>query len=240
MSKLMEVCMATNTYGFVFVGSPRDMKGSFVGQDCTDSSGGVTGSWLDAGFSFAGREVTSTFAIDATAVITYTEGAATLSIGTGTNTGTLKAGQVLNAVGVNTVDIYGVSTGKPYAITVLEDVTFAANAATVKVKPMYFTAGPNKNVSATPNAKVVSSVHASATSYQSVLIWDKQSFITASAKLKGLAVSEKKGASGKVMNSLLQVTSDGLKGIDILRWDVLVGFAIARTNWVSRVDVKLS
>ena len=64
MSKLMEVCMATNTYGFVFVGSPRDMKGSFVGQDCTDSSGGVTGSWLDAGFSFAGREVTSTFAID--------------------------------------------------------------------------------------------------------------------------------------------------------------------------------
>lgn len=182
---------------------------------------------------------TATFAIDATAVITYTEGASTLAIGTGTNTGTLKAGQVLNAVGVNSVDIYGNSTGKPYAIVVLEDVTFAANAATVKVKPMYFTAGPNKNVSATPNAKVVSSVHAASKNYQSVLVWDKQAFITASAKLKGLAVSEKKGANGKVMNSLLQITSDGLKGIDILRWDVLVGFKLARSNWVSRVDVLM-
>jgi hypothetical protein len=88
-------------------------------------------------------------------------------------------------------------------------------------------------------AKALTSLHAASTVYQSVLFWDKQAFITASAKLKGLAVSEKKGASGKIMNSLLQVTSDGLKGIDILRWDVLMGFKLARSNWVSRVDVKM-
>lgn len=173
-------------------------------------------------------------------VASYTEGAATMSISGTALTGTLVKGQVLNLAGVNSVDIYGHDTGKLYAVTVLADVTAAGNAATISVKPIYWTAGPAKNVTVTPVGKAVTSLHAASTTYQSVLIWDKQAFITASAKLKGLAVSEKKGANGKVMNSLLQVTSDGLKGIDILRWDVLMGFKLARSNWVARVDVKLS
>lgn len=169
----------------------------------------------------------------------YTEGAATMAIGGTALVGTLKAGQVLNLAGVNSVDIYGNDAGKLYAVTVLADVAAAANAATIAVKPIWWTAGPNKNVTVTPVAKALTSLHAASTTYQTVLFWDKQAFITASAKLKGLAVSEKKGASGNVMNSLLQVTSDGLKGIDVLRWDALLGFAIARSNWVSRVDVKM-
>ena len=169
----------------------------------------------------------------------YTEGAATMSISGTAITGTLVKGQVLNVAGVNSVDIYGNDAGKSYAVTLLADVVGVAGGTTISIKPIYWTAGPNKNVTATPVSKVVTSIHASATTYQSVLFWDKQAFITASAKLKGLAVSEKKGASGKIMNSLLQVTSDGLKGIDVLRWDVLMGFKLARSNWVSRVDVKM-
>lgn len=179
-------------------------------------------------------------AIAATAVFTYTEGASTASIGTGTNTGTLKAGQVLYAAGVNATDIHGNDTGKPLAIVVKSDVAFDTNAATISVEPIYWTAGhPLRNATATINGKVVTSLHAQNKSYKSVLIWDKQSFVTASAMLKGLRMTEKMSGQGKVMNTLFQVGSDPVKGIDVFRWDVLLGFKLLYRQWVSRVDIEL-
>lgn len=174
-------------------------------------------------------------------VTAYTEGASTMTIGGTGLTGTLQYGQILKAANVNMVDVYGQDTGKPYAI-IVQDVAGVApsgNAATITVRPIFWTAGPGKTVTVTPVGKAVTSQHASATSYQTALVWDKQAFVTASASLKGLATSEKKGSVGKVLKSLMQVVSDGLKGLDIFRMDALVGFGLARANWCSRVDVKI-
>lgn len=181
-------------------------------------------------------------AIAATCVFTYVEGAGTIALATGTNSGTIKKGQVLYAAGVNMTTIYGEDSGKKLAIIALEDKAFAADAITdLKIKPIYWTAGhPLRNATATVNGKVVTSAHAQNKVYKSVLIWDKQAFVTASAKLKGLSQTEKKGALGKVMNTLFQVGSDTTKGFDIFRWDVLIGFKILRDMWVSRVDIDVT
>ena len=65
MDKLREVCEETNSYGFVFVGPPQDMYGSFVGCDTTDSgSGGEAPSWFDAGLATDGRNAAETFRVN--------------------------------------------------------------------------------------------------------------------------------------------------------------------------------
>lgn len=190
---------------------------------------------LNAKISIGAQTLTSV------TVTSYTEGATSMTIGGTALTGTLVYGQILNVAGVNATDVYGNDSGVPYAVVVQDvaGVAAAGNAATITVKPIYWTSGPAKNVTATPVSKAVTSAHAANTEYQTVLIWDKEAFVTASAKLKGLAVSEKKGAVGKVINSLLQITSDGLKGLDVFRMDALVGFGMVYRQFAHRVDVKM-
>ena len=56
VDKLMRVCEAdVGQYGFVFVGQPLEMVGSFVGVDFTDSSGGTYGGTFDAGIAYASK-----------------------------------------------------------------------------------------------------------------------------------------------------------------------------------------
>ena len=174
-------------------------------------------------------------------VTSYTEGATSMTIDGTALTGTLVYGQILNVSGMNATDVYGNDSGVPYAVVVQDVAGVAAsgNSATIHVKPIYWTAGPAKNVTATPVSKAVTSAHAASTNYQTCLIWDKGAFVTASAKLKGLATSEKKGAAGKVINSLMQIVSDGKLGIDIFRLDALVGFGMVYRQFAHRVDVKL-
>lgn len=62
LCKLREVCEETKSYGFVFVGTPKDMCGSFVGLD---STGNVAQSWLNAGLVQSSRSVTETFSVNA-------------------------------------------------------------------------------------------------------------------------------------------------------------------------------
>lgn len=63
--KLREVCVGTDTYGFVFVGPPSDMigSGSFVGSDISDSGGGDYGGRFDAYIEYANRSTAMRFTV---------------------------------------------------------------------------------------------------------------------------------------------------------------------------------
>lgn len=64
IEKLREVCYETDSYGFVFVGPPKEMRGSFIGCDYTDSSGGTYGGELDTGIVSATKESCLVFVVD--------------------------------------------------------------------------------------------------------------------------------------------------------------------------------
>lgn len=61
INDLMEVCEKTDkdSFGFVFVGQPFEMQGSFVGCDSTDNGGGTYQNLFDAGIAFGSTKETS-------------------------------------------------------------------------------------------------------------------------------------------------------------------------------------
>lgn len=213
-----------------------DIKNNFVSGD--------VGSYMGTRF-FKSQDMGGTIVTGAQVVTTgvsstgYAAGGLALTITGATLTGTFKKGQVFNLVGVNSVDTFGVDTGIPYAITMQANATAAGNSLACVVKGMY-DSGPLKNVTALPTTTTATTVHAQNSTYQTVLVWEKQAFVTASAPLKPLAVAESKPTSGKIMNLRTSVVSDGIKDLDIVRWDVLLGFAVIYRNRVSRCDIKIA
>jgi len=187
--------------------------------------------------------ITSAFVADDVAVnqgTAYVAGATTLNIDATTLSGTYKKNQIIYVAGVNAVDVYGKDAGVAYPFILTEDVTASGDAVGWKIKGVYAT-GVNKNVTALPaDGAVVTMAHTASSTYQIVLAWDNQAFVTAFAKLKPLATSQSKGTQGKILNIMSQVVSDGLKGIDLVRWDCLAGFMVILRNFVSRVDIKVS
>lgn len=55
--KLRQVTDADGSFGFVFVGQPIEMKGTFVGNDSCDSGGGWYGQRLNAGIAIASKSL---------------------------------------------------------------------------------------------------------------------------------------------------------------------------------------
>lgn len=213
-----------------------DLKGSFVSGD--------VGSYMQTRF-FKTQDMGTPIVTGAQVVTTgvssagYVAGGTALTITGATLTGTFKKGQVFDLVGVNSVDAFGADTGIPYAIVLQADATAAGNSLAITIKPLY-ASGPLKNVTALPTTTAATTPHAQNSTYQSVILWEKQAFVTASAPLKPLAVAESKPTKGKIMNLRTSIVSDGIKDLDIVRWDALLGFKVIYRNRVARVDIKVA
>jgi hypothetical protein len=95
-------------------------------------------------------------------------------------------------------------------------------------------------VDAMPSGLTATRVTALNSTYLRGIAWDKMSFIYAAASMKPLAMVESKAAPGQALSVLCQRGTDVIKGIDIIRWDVLTGFLFARTNWASSILVKVA
>lgn len=173
----------------------------------------------------------------------------TLTMTSGTLSGTVVAGEIITLVGSKAVDIYGNALANDYAFVVQPSgtngatVTYTAASDTVAlpVKQVYVT-GPLKNISnaAMPTSAVLATFQTAASStYLRGFAWDKMAFIFASATMKPLAMVEATTASGDALAVLAQKGTDVIKGIDVIRWDVLTGFLLARSNWCSSILVKI-
>jgi hypothetical protein len=162
---------------------------------------------------------------------------------TGTLAGILAKGEVIEVTGSKTVDIYGVAKPANYSFVVQADTAaFLSNAdITVTIKPLFFT-GPIKNISGTsvPATAAATIKTLSGKTYARGIVWSKQAFVYASAKLKPLAMVKSSSADGEALSVMVQTGTDILGGADIIRWDTLTGFLLARSNWVSSILVELA
>jgi len=156
-------------------------------------------------------------------------------------TGTVLPGEVIYLAGVKVVDIYAVGRSQNYAFVVqgiagVDVYTASGNAIDLPIKQVY-TTGPLTNISSTAGAfptGVLATFQTRANStYSRGIVWDKFSFVFASAMLKPLSTVESKSAKGSALGMLIQTQSSIITGEDITRWDSLTGFLLARSNWVS-------
>jgi hypothetical protein len=206
--------------------------GKYRGVDCYETQ--------DAGTALVvGTLTLNTVAVNQPSA--YVAGATALAIDATGLVGTLKAGMAFTVAGVYAVDVFGNATTKLYPFVLQADVTAAGNAASCTIQGVYAT-GPLKNVSALPvNDAVVTFLHASATTYQSILIWDKTTFAVASAKLAPMYdAKEQVSVNGKMMNLVMSKGGDFLTSKNYIRWDVLMGWKVIYQNLVARVDVKMT
>jgi hypothetical protein len=216
-----------------------DLKGSFLN--------GEVGSYLGCKFyktqDMATPLTVGAYVATAAAVnqpTAYVAGATALAIDGSTLTGTIVKGMAFTVAGVNSVDIFGADTGIPYSFIAQADVTASGNAASITIQGVY-ASGVNKNVTALPaNDAVITFKHTASKTYQTVLFWDKQAFVTATAKIKPLSNSVSVPTEGKIMNLLGQEGGNILTGQDIVRFDTLIGFQLLYRNMVSRVDIEVA
>jgi hypothetical protein len=152
---------------------------------------------------------------------------------------TIAKGSVITIAGVNSVDVYGVDTGKPFPIVVQTAVTaLAGTTAAIAIRGL-FADGAAKNVSALPvDNAIVTFVHAASKSYHKILIWDKQAFVVAGAKLASSDDAKSTvSVNGKITGLTMSTGGDFLKAKNYVRYDVLIGFKQIYQNLVARVDV---
>ena len=188
-----------------------------------------------------------------------TEGATSIGItfGTAPTSGTtLKKGHRFNVTGVYSVDIYGVSTGKPYDFVAKsytiggvtsDDVTFdgLTTAITVNLEaPVNASTKPMINVSALPAASdVATSVFAAGKTYLCGLVWAKEAVYTGQAKILTMAGTERFGESDDAPQGVIVSYTAGpdiLNGREIGRWDWLGGWTTAQSNWTCAIFLPLS
>lgn len=162
---------------------------------------------------------------------------------------TIKKGDVFTVAGCKTVDIYGKAGNALKAFIVTEDheVTAAeatASAFTVKVAPMYTISGSKAlcNVSALPAANaVVTKVLAASKSYSTGLVYDKDSVFVGQAKLLEMAGTEG-WAEAQAPNGLIVRYTEGpdiKAGETVGRWDTLIGWTTARSQWSTALYLEL-
>ena len=184
---------------------------------------------------------TGTHAVTTNFVGTVNAQGTNLHLAADSLTGTVLPGEVITLAGTQVVDIYAVGRSQPYAFVVqgipgVDTFTCSGNAIDLPIKQVY-TTGPLTNISSTAGAFPTGAVatfqtHANST-YSRGIVWDKFSFVFASAMLKPLSTVESKSAKGSALGMLVQTQSSIITGEDITRWDSLTGFLLARSNWVS-------
>lgn len=210
-----------------------DLKDSFVNGKLGTFRGTRFFETQDVGDVFTAGAATGTLTVGAA----YTAGATSITIAGGT--GTLKKGDAFTIANIYGVDVFGIATSKLYSFVVQADVTLSSGGTAVTIRPVYAT-GALKNVSALPtNGASAVRIHAAGVNYGTVIVWDKQAFVTASAKLQKLSQVETKSVSGKVMGLSVSTGTDVVKGFDLVRFDVLAGFAVIYPQMVAVVSVKL-
>lgn len=196
----------------------------------------------DVGNLVTGTLATTSGTLSVTAN-TSGEGTTALTLDATTVAGTLTKGESFTIDGVNRVDIFGNDTGIPFVFVAQALATAAANSITVTVQPLYFAAGAKKNVSVTAilaDKAVTLKLDRSAT-YARGIVWDKMSLYFGSASLAPMA-----GSDAKVINDPKGLSMTCTKGPDIMngreivRWDTLTGFKLARPSWASRVLYKIA
>ena len=240
-----------DVYGIM---SPKIAKGvvdsglSFFQANLQGSfSTGDLGSYLGASF-FKSQDLATNLVIGAQTITTalvdmgtaYVAGATSLVLKSTALVGTFPKYQSFTVAGVNSVDIFGNDSGLPYQFVLQAGVTAGSNALTATIQGVY-ASGPLKNVTALPaNNAAVTFPHTASTTYQPVIFWDKSAWVTATAQLRKLTMTEAKPTAGKLMNMLTSVGSDAVKGIDICRWDVLLGFLPIYRNLISIVWIKVA
>lgn len=175
-----------------------------------------------------------------------TEGLTTITLkvvgGTATLAGTLVKGEAFTVAGYYAVDIYGNATSQLYQFISQTTATAAANVIAVTVKPLYFAAGPLKNISKTTltAGDVATFSHAASSTYLRGFVWAQPAFVFASGAMKPLSnVATKSAMTPKGLSLMCQAGADIKAGTDIVRWDTLAGFKVIRSCWVARYDVKL-
>lgn len=190
-----------------------------------------------------GGYLTTTSALTTSLVINqptaYVAGATTLAVdGLSAATATIEAGTAFTCAGVYSVDLFGVSTGKLFPIIAQATATGSGSAASVTIRGLYAT-GAAKNVTALPaNDATCTMLHAPSKSYHKVLIWDKQAFAVASAKLAPMDdAKEQVNVNGKITNLVMSRGGNFLASKNYIRWDVLIGFKVIYNNMIARVDV---
>lgn len=196
------------------------------------------------------------FTVDAT----LAEGATALTIavdssGTGTlvEGETVKKGDVFYVDGCYTVDIFGKAGNAPKAFTVIEDYTVTsadetAGKFTVKIAPVYTNDEANGgskalcNVSALPAAgAMVKKLFSAEKSYATGLVYDRDSVFVGQAKLLEMAGTES-WAEAQAPNGLMVRFYEGPDirgGVVVSRWDTMIGWQTARTQWSTALYLEL-
>ncbi len=151
----------------------------------------------------------------------------------------IKKGQVFNVAGVNCVDIYGQDVGLPYGFVAQADATAVAGSVTITIKPVSY-AKPTTNVSITVAAgAAVTQVHDASSTYLAGIIYDKESLIFGSAPMhKSAGASVTTSNKNQLSVKCLKAT-DPLADKEIIRWDILCGSLLVRTNHAATVWMKV-
>ena len=208
----------------------------------------VAGSLVDASAGVRAYTVDTASAEGDTSLKIAVTGSSALTAGE-----TIKKGDVFTVAGVYTVDIFGKPGNALKAFIVTEDheVTAAeatASAFTVKVAAMYTndeSSGGSKalcNVSALPAASaVVNKVLTAGKSYATGLVYDKDSVFVGQAKLKEMpgtnSWDEAQAPNGLMVR--FYEGPDPRGGVAISRWDTMIGWTTARSQWSTALYLEL-
>jgi hypothetical protein len=175
-----------------------------------------------------------------------TEGLTTITLkvvgGTATLAGTLVKGEAFTVAGYYAVDIRGNATSNLYQFIAQATATAGSNLLAVTVKPLYFAAGPLKNISVTTltAGAVATFSHAASSTYLRGFVWTKSAFVFATGPMKPLSNTVSKSAmTPKGISLMCQAGADINAGTDIIRWDCLAGFKLVKTGFAARYDVKI-
>ena len=188
--------------------------------------------------------VTGTWAPAVTATVKTTvsaDGATTIVItdATVTSASTIAAGQAFAVTGLKIVDRYGVAIAQDYAFVAQTSAIGIAGEMSVTVKPLVFSAIPTKNISGNVTAGlVVKAIHAASSTYLRGIVYGRQAFAYGAAKLKPITTTST--TFEDVDGGLAIMATEGqdvYNGLSYIRWDVLTGFKMLRSNFARIIDV---
>lgn len=188
---------------------------------------------------------TCTLAATANVKADLAAGATSITLQDDTLTGTIKAGQGFTVAGVYSVDTFGESTGQLYTFVALADATAAANEITVSIEAVntVTTGFGDANVSALPVAGAVATqVQDADSSYVPSIIYNKNAFIVAQAKMKKIEGTTQEGRYDKLSGLNMTGTRGGsiTGGANYIRIDVLIGYLLRKPNFATVIWEKQS
>ena len=154
----------------------------------------------------------------------------------GLGTGTIKAGDQVTIANVNRLNVAtrelildSAGAAVPWTGTVLEDVTIAANAATITVSgaAIYEANGQYNNVDAAPaDGAVVTILGAASTVYQPNMFFTKQAFGLGTVKLPKLYSTDTIATTSDGMSIRVSKYADGDANTQKIRFDLLAGVCL--------------